>query len=130
MNCHEVLFWQTRLQKITQFVMKCCLNHLRKKYGVLQNNGSAGKKYLVYSTARENVQSRLTQFLKICLNLFLLRLLTPNLNLLNNFKPKIWWIWYIKSGVVLPSLSKGFLNFSKKFFLRNCKSRLFHSRMV
>ena len=69
--------------------MKCCLNHLRKKYGVLQNNGSAGKKYLVYSSARENVQSRLTQFLKICLNLFLLRLLTPNLNLLNNFKPKI-----------------------------------------
>ena len=130
MNCHEVLFWQTRLQQITQFVMKYCLNHLRKKYEVLQNNGSAGKKYLVYLTARENVQSRLTQFLKLCLNLFLLRLLTPNLNLLNNFKPKIWWIWYIKSGVVRPSLSKIFLNFSKKIFLRNCKSRLFHSRMV
>ena len=51
--------------------------------------GVQEKKYLVHSTERENVQSSLTQFLKLRLNLFLLRLLKPTLNLLNNFKPKI-----------------------------------------
>ena len=51
--------------------------------------GVQEKKYLVHSTARENVQSSLTQFLKLRLNLFLLRLLKPTLTLLNNFKPKI-----------------------------------------
>ena len=37
---------------------------------------------------------------------------------------------YIKSGVGRPNLSKVFLIFLKDFLLWNCKSRLFHSRMV
>ena len=56
-----------------QIVAKCCLNHLRKKYGVLNDNGSAGKKCLVDSTSREHVQNGLMQFLKLCLNPCLLR---------------------------------------------------------
>ena len=52
-----------------QIVVKCCLNHLRKKYGVLNNNGSAEKKWLVDSTLREHVQSELMEFSKLCFNL-------------------------------------------------------------
>ena len=43
-DCQKVMFGQTRLQEIVQIVVKCCLNHLGKKYGVLNNNGSVRKK--------------------------------------------------------------------------------------
>ena len=52
-----------------RILVKCRLNHLRKKYGVLNNNSSAGKKCLVDSTSREHEQSGLIQFSKSCLNL-------------------------------------------------------------
>ena len=54
-NFHKTLVLrQTRLQEVVRIVVKCCLNRLRKKYGVLNNNnnnnnnnnGSAGKKML------------------------------------------------------------------------------------
>ena len=35
---------------------------------------------------------------------------------MSNFRPKGWWIPYIKSGVGQPSLSKVFLNFLKDFY--------------
>ena len=49
---------------------------------------------------------------------------------MSNFRPKEWWILYIKSGVVWPSLSKVFLNFLKYFLLQNGKYSLFHSGIV
>ena len=64
------------------------------------------------------------KFSELCLNLFLLRWVNPNLNLVSNFRPKGWWVIYIKLGVGWPSLSKVFLNFLKNFALRNCKSSL------
>ena len=52
------------------------------------------------------------------------------LNLVSNFRPKGWWIPYIKSGVGRPSLSKVFLHLLKDIALRNFKSSLFHSQIV
>ena len=43
MDCHKVVSWQIRLQELVRVVVKCCLNHLRKKYGVLNINRGAGK---------------------------------------------------------------------------------------
>ena len=92
-----------------------------KKHGVLTNNSSTDKNWLVDSTLRENVQNGLMQFSKICLNLCSLRWLKP---------PRRRLIPYIKSGEGKPSLNKLFLNFLKDSSLRSCKSSLFHSQMV
>lgn len=51
-------------------MLKLYLNNIRKKYGMLNNNGSAGKKWSVESTLREHVQGGLKQLSKLCLNLF------------------------------------------------------------
>ena len=80
---HKVVFWQTCIQEIVQIAVKCCLNCLRKKYRVLNNNF---KKMFSW---REHVQSGLMQFLKLCLNLCSLRWLNPNLNLVSNFRPRM-----------------------------------------
>ena len=119
LDCHKVVFWQTRLQEVVRILVKCRLNHLRKKYGVLNNTSSAGKKCLVELTSKEHEESALMQFPKLCLNLWSLRWFKPNHNLGNNFRHEGWWILYIKSVVRWPSWSKVFLNFLKDFALRN-----------
>ena len=129
LDCQKVVFWQTRLQEIVQIVVICCLNHLRKNtecWIIL----AVQEKMLSWLDFKEHVQSWLMQFLKLCLNLCSLNRLKPNVNLVSNFRPKGWWIPYIKSGVGRSSLSKIFLKLLKDFSLRNCQSNLFHSRMV
>ena len=103
LDYHKVVFWQTRFQEIVRIVVKCCLDYLRKKGEVLNNNGSAGKVHL-YS--RKHLRSGLMQFLKFCLNHSSLRWLKPKLHLASNFKVNGWWIPYINSGVGRPNLSK------------------------
>lgn len=46
LDWHKEVFWQTCLQEETQTMVKCSLNHSRKKYGVLNYNGNAEKKIL------------------------------------------------------------------------------------
>ena len=63
LDWHKEVFWQTCLQEETQTMVKCSLNHSRKKYGVLNYNGNAEKKkYLLHSNSEEHVQSELMQF--------------------------------------------------------------------
>ena len=128
LDCHKVVFWQTCLQEIMQIVVKCCLNHLRKKYKVLNNNGSEGKMFGWIDFKRTCIKWVNAVF-KIMFKSMFLRWLKPNLYLVNNFRPKGWWILYIMLRVGRLSLCKIFLNFLKKFSLCNCKSSLFHSQI-
>ena len=90
-------------------------------------------KCLVDSKSRQHVQNGLTPFSKLCLNLstfaMSVKVAQAYLNLMSNFRPKEWWILYIKISVGRPSL-KVLLNFLKDFALRICKFSLFHSWMV
>lgn len=87
------------------------------------------KKCLVESTLKEHMQSWLMQ-LKLCLNLCLLMWLKPNLNLVSNFRPKRWWILFLRSEIDRLTLSKVYLNFLKDFALLNGKSSCFcHSKV-
>ena len=78
---------------------------------------------------KEHVQSWLMQ-LKLCLNLCSLRWLQLNLNLVSNFRPKGWWILFLRSKVDCLSLCKVFLNVLKDFALLNGKSSCFRNSKV
>ena len=71
LDFRNIVFSQILSQEVVE--VKCCLNHLRKKYGVLNNNGSVRKKCLVDSSSRGHVQTGLMQFPRLCLNLCLLK---------------------------------------------------------
>ena len=43
LDCQKEVFWHITSSGNSAIVMKCCLNHLWKNYGIHKNNGGAGK---------------------------------------------------------------------------------------
>ena len=82
---------------------KYCSNHLKKKYGLLNNNGSAGK-MLTWLCFKRPSTKWVNAIFKIMFKYVFVQCCSGNLNLVSNFRPKGCWILYIVSGVGWPNL--------------------------
>ena len=88
------------------------------------------KKWVIDSTSKLQEHNVFKQSWKLCLNLCLLRWLSPSVSPVRNLIPNGSWILNIEFGMGLSIFNEEFLKIKKDFVFLKVISSLFHSTIV